>query len=44
MKRPIAVALIIGFAVALIISVLHALGVFSVIEQPIAGLISHAIR
>ena len=44
MKRPIVVALIIGFAVALIISVLHALGVFSVIEQPIAGLISHIRR
>jgi len=44
MKRPIALALIIGFAVALIIGVLHGLGLFSAIEQPIAALISHMRR
>lgn len=44
MKRPIALALMIGFAVALIIGVLHGLGLFSAIEHPIAGLISHVRR
>lgn len=41
MKR---LALIVGFAAAVVVSVLHGLGVFSVIEQPIAGLISHVRR
>ncbi|MGH8100277.1 MAG: adenylate/guanylate cyclase domain-containing protein [Chthoniobacterales bacterium] len=44
MKRPIALALMIGFAVALIIGALHGLGLFSAIERPIAGLISHVRR
>lgn len=44
MKRPIVLALMIGFAVALIIGVLHGLGLFSAIEHPIAALISHMRR
>ena len=41
MKRNVALALIIGFVVALIIGLLHGFGFFSGIEQPIAALISH---
>jgi adenylate cyclase len=44
MKRNVALALIIGFVLALIICLLHGFGLFSAIEQPIAGLIAHARR
>ena len=41
MKRPVVVILIIGILVAVLVALLHGLGVLVRIEQPIAGLISH---
>ncbi len=41
MKRPLAVTLIIGVVVAGLVVTLHGIGLLAIIEQPIAGLVSH---